>query len=115
MYSPQLYAEELHDLIAKIDANPRIPNKHMLLGPSVGSSIPGVTWTPEQVWETGWIDTFKDRLSAITVEQYVQDFSIVSRLRLLNSRIAFSATPTTIAWRRLVVMVIPLLSSLKKR
>jgi len=71
VYSPQLYTQELHDLIAKIDANPLIPNKHMLLGPSVGSSIPNVTWTPEQVWETGWLETFKDRLYAITVEQFV--------------------------------------------
>jgi len=87
VYSPQLYTEELHDLIAKIDANPRIPNKHMLLGPSVGSSIPGVTWTPEQVWETGWIDTFKDRLYALTVEQCVPYFLFSSIV--LNSRVDF--------------------------
>ncbi|KDR78213.1 hypothetical protein GALMADRAFT_94783 [Galerina marginata CBS 339.88] len=65
-YSPEQYCTEVQSLISTIDANPRIPVKNKLLGPSVASG----PWTPEQVWETGFIDRFKDRLYALTVEHY---------------------------------------------
>jgi len=66
-YSPTLYGNELESLITTIDKNPLIPVKNMLLGPSVATG----PWTPEQVWETGFIDRFKDKLMALTVEQCV--------------------------------------------
>jgi len=37
----------------------------LLIGPSVQ-----VVWTPEQVWDTGFIDTFKDNLAFLSVERY---------------------------------------------
>jgi hypothetical protein len=37
-----------------------------LLGPSVS-----VTWTPEMVWDTGFIPAYSANLYALTVEQYV--------------------------------------------
>jgi len=86
----------------------------MLLGPSVGSSIPGVTWTPEQVWETGWLDTFKDRLYGVTVEQFVELFFFDLVLKK-NFPHFLSATRITIVWPRLAEMVLSLPLFLKKR
>ncbi|KAH9476803.1 Beta-glucuronidase [Psilocybe cubensis] len=65
-YSPQMYTDEVADLIRVMDENPNIPNKHMLIGPSVSS----IEWIPEQVWETGYIERFKDRLYCLSVEHY---------------------------------------------
>ena len=42
-----------------------IPSKNILLGPSVASG----NWKPEQVWDTGFINTYSDNLAALTVEQ----------------------------------------------
>ncbi|KAF9529902.1 glycoside hydrolase family 79 protein [Crepidotus variabilis] len=65
-YDPADYNSDVDSLIKVIDANPRIPVKNKLLGPSVATG----PWTPEMVWETGFIDRFKDRLYALTVEHY---------------------------------------------
>jgi len=50
-----------------MDANPRILNKNMLIGPSVATG----PWTPEQVWDTGFVNKFQDRLYSLAVEQCV--------------------------------------------
>ena len=63
-YSPELYSGELEDLIATMDADSLITNKAQLLAPSVSGQR-----TPESVWDTGFIDKFKDRMYAFTVEQ----------------------------------------------
>ena len=47
-----------------MNADSRILNKNMLIGPSVASA-----WTPEQVWDTGFIDTYKDHLYCLSVQQ----------------------------------------------
>ncbi|KAG6813049.1 hypothetical protein H0H92_014321 [Tricholoma furcatifolium] len=65
-YGPSEYFQDFSNLIATIQNNPGIPVKNMLLGPSLASG----PWSPEQVWATGYIDSFKDSLVAITVEQY---------------------------------------------
>ncbi|KDR78212.1 hypothetical protein GALMADRAFT_138334 [Galerina marginata CBS 339.88] len=65
-YSPQQYTDEVGQLITVIDANPNIPVKNNLIGPSISTII----WTPEQVWDTGFIDKYKDRLYALSVEHY---------------------------------------------
>lgn len=61
-----MYADEVGALITVMNNNPLILNKNMLIGPSVASSG---TWTPEQVWDTGFIDRFKDNFYALSVEQ----------------------------------------------
>jgi hypothetical protein len=65
-YGPQEYSSEVASLMSTIDANPRIPVKILFLGPSVSGP-----WTPEQVWDTAFINRFKDRFYAFTVQQYV--------------------------------------------
>ena len=64
-YGPPDYFNDFGSLINATDANPRILNKNMLIGPSVASG----PWTPEQVWDTGFIDAYKDRLYCLAVEQ----------------------------------------------
>jgi hypothetical protein len=48
-----------------MEADSGIPNKNMLICPSVATG----PWTPEQVWNTGFIDTYSDYLTALAVEQ----------------------------------------------
>ncbi|KAF5347305.1 hypothetical protein D9756_009946 [Leucocoprinus leucothites] len=65
-YQPQDYNNDLSNLIQTIEANPQIPVKNKLIGPSVAS----ITWGPDDVWNTGFIDTFKDHLFALSAEHY---------------------------------------------
>ena len=42
-----------------------IPNKNIIIGPSVASG----NWRPEQVWDIGFIDKYSDNLAGLSVEQ----------------------------------------------
>jgi hypothetical protein len=49
-----------------MEADTGIPNKNMLICPSVAAD----PWSPEQVWDTGFIDTYHSSyLSPLAVEQ----------------------------------------------
>lgn len=63
-YDATSFFNEWGLLIQALDADPKILNKHMLIGPSVEGA-----WSPESVWATGFIDTYKDRMYALAVEQ----------------------------------------------
>lgn len=76
-----MYVQELEQLFTVIDANERIPIKNNLLAPSVATG----PWTPEQVWETGFIERVKDRLLAITVEQYVLNLCLYHEITFIWS------------------------------
>ncbi|KAJ7728935.1 glycoside hydrolase family 79 protein [Mycena maculata] len=64
-YGPANYTVEVGELIAAMAADSNIPVKNILIGPSVSG-----TWTPEQVFDTGFITNYTDDLSAISVEHY---------------------------------------------
>ena len=64
-YSPQQYTDEFGQLIQAIQANDNIPVKNNLIGPSVST----IVWAPELVWDTGFIDLYKDHLYCLSVEQ----------------------------------------------
>lgn len=66
-YQPQDYFNEIGNLIQTIEGNSNIPNKNMLIGPSVATG----PWTPEQVWATGYIDAYKANMYCFSVEQCV--------------------------------------------
>ncbi|KAF6743283.1 glycoside hydrolase family 79 protein [Ephemerocybe angulata] len=68
-YSPYDYVGELYQMLQAVDANPNVPVKNKFVGPSISQS----EWTPEQVWDTGFIANFKDRLYALTVERYLNN------------------------------------------
>ena len=64
-YGPQDYANDVGNLIQAMEADSGIPNKNMLIGPSVATG----PWTPELVWDTGFINTYSSYLFALAVEQ----------------------------------------------
>ncbi|KAJ7158215.1 glycoside hydrolase family 79 protein [Mycena crocata] len=65
-YSPFDYYGEFSDLIIALGADAEIPFKNNLIGPSVATG----DWTPEMVWDTGFIDAFSSSLTALAVEHY---------------------------------------------
>ncbi|KAF7360487.1 hypothetical protein MVEN_00779400 [Mycena venus] len=67
-YSPQNYANEFGELVAALAADVNAPVKNNLIGPSVSG-----TWTPEMVWDTGFISQYTDSLTALSVEHYPTD------------------------------------------
>jgi hypothetical protein len=75
-----------------MEANSGIPNKNMLICPSVATG----PWTPENVWDTGFLNQYSDHLYALAVEQYVVVF-FHSVFLLSSSSCTFnlSVIPTT--------------------
>ncbi|KAJ7691770.1 glycoside hydrolase family 79 protein [Mycena rosella] len=67
-YNPQAYADEFGELIAALAADSNVPVKNNLIGPSVSG-----TWTPEMVWDTGFISEYTTNLGALSVEHYPTD------------------------------------------
>ncbi|KAJ7359116.1 glycoside hydrolase family 79 protein [Mycena albidolilacea] len=67
-YSPQNYADEFGAFITALAANTNVPVKNNLIGPSVSG-----TWSPEQVWDTGFLTDYTASLSALSVEHYPTD------------------------------------------
>ncbi|KXN82401.1 hypothetical protein AN958_02606 [Leucoagaricus sp. SymC.cos] len=65
-YGPQDYSNEFGELIQAIEADQNVQQKPLLLGPSVAS----ISWTPEQVWDTGYVPNYQQHLYALTVEHY---------------------------------------------
>jgi hypothetical protein len=64
-YNEFNYFGEFAELILAIEANPNIPNKHMLVGPSLASG----PWQPDQLWKTGYLEAYAEYLNVITMEQ----------------------------------------------
>lgn len=42
-------------------------NKNLLIGPNIATG----DWVPEDVWQTGFVDTYSENLAYLAVEQYV--------------------------------------------
>jgi len=69
-YSPQAYHEDWGVFLNHYVSDREMRNLTQFIAPSVccGSSI---GWTPEQVFDTGFLDTYNDNLGWIAVQQYV--------------------------------------------
>ncbi|KAJ6588734.1 glycoside hydrolase family 79 protein [Mycena capillaripes] len=67
-YGPQDYTIEFGEMIAALAADANVPVKNNLIGPSVSG-----TWTPEMVWNTGFIDQYTANIGALSVEHYPTD------------------------------------------
>ncbi|KAJ3503352.1 hypothetical protein NLJ89_g8478 [Agrocybe chaxingu] len=67
-YGPFDYFGEFAILIDTVNADSDIPIKNLLIGPSVST-----TWTPEEVWNTGFIDAYSANLAFLSVERYPTD------------------------------------------
>jgi hypothetical protein len=46
----------------------------ILIGPNIISG----DWTPEMVWNTGFVDDYPDNLAALSVEQFVSSLSFLT-------------------------------------
>lgn len=63
-YSQEDYFGEFGLFIQAMNADTNISNKTMLIAPSVS-----VNWTPEQIWDTGFIDSYNQSLGILSVEK----------------------------------------------
>ncbi|KZP13253.1 glycoside hydrolase family 79 protein [Athelia psychrophila] len=68
-YSPQDYFTEFGQEMTGINADANIPVKKNIVGPSVT----GGTWTPDQVFATGYLSAYASNLGFIAVENYPDD------------------------------------------
>jgi hypothetical protein len=64
-YSPLDYFNEFGGMMNAINNNPNMPVKNNIVGPSVAVA----EWTPEVVFDTGYLTTYGSLLTAIAVEQ----------------------------------------------
>ena len=67
-YSPQSYFQEFGQWRDGWNNNANVQNKSNLIGPSLSLA----TWTMQQVWDTGFLDTYQNSLSALSVERLAQ-------------------------------------------
>jgi hypothetical protein len=52
-------------MVQAINNDVKIPAKNKLIGPSIATG----SWTPEMVWDTGFISSYTNSLAALAVEQ----------------------------------------------
>ncbi|KAJ7766589.1 glycoside hydrolase family 79 protein, partial [Mycena olivaceomarginata] len=68
-YSPFDYGGEISDLLTQVSATNADPSgKAMKL--LIGPNIADFSWTPEQVWDSGFVDKFHNNLAYLAVEKY---------------------------------------------
>ncbi|KAF8141081.1 hypothetical protein K438DRAFT_2030235 [Mycena galopus ATCC 62051] len=68
-YSPTDYFNDFGIVDAALRADPRISSVDgKLIGPSVSGN-----WDLQDVWNTGFVDTYRDSLAALSVEYYPSD------------------------------------------
>ncbi len=63
-WGPQDFFNEFGQMTQALLSNDQVPIKNNLIAPSVTSG-----WTPEQVWDTGFMDAYGQYLNALTVER----------------------------------------------
>lgn len=66
-WGPPDFFNEFGSMTQAYSSDSQVPVKNNLIAPSVSSS----GWTPEQVWDTGFVEAYSDYLQALAVEQYV--------------------------------------------
>ena len=54
-------------MMTGINNDASIPRKNIIVGPSVSTAL----WTPEDVFNTGYISAFTNNLGFISVEKWV--------------------------------------------
>ncbi|KAH7928005.1 glycoside hydrolase family 79 protein [Leucogyrophana mollusca] len=67
-YGPNDYTTEFGLLIDAMEKDSNIPNPNLLIGPNLAG-----VWTPEDVWNTGFVNDYSQQLSALAVERYPTD------------------------------------------
>ncbi len=67
-YGPEDYFGEFAVVVQAIANDSNIPIRNNLIAPSPS----GTHWSPEMVWDTGFITAYQPQLGALSVEQCVQ-------------------------------------------
>lgn len=65
-YSPYDFWGEWKDLLEDMQGPEHERNRQILIGPSIATG----DWTPEMVWDTGFLDSYVNNMYAVTVEHY---------------------------------------------
>jgi hypothetical protein len=74
-YGPSDYFGEFGVVVNAMKTDPNLQFMNNLLGPSVATG----SWTPEDVWNTGFIPAYSSNLAALTVEQYLHYIFYINR------------------------------------
>ena len=69
-YSPSDYFGEFGILVQAMANDPNILNQKQLIGPNIATGA----WTPEMVWNTGFVPAYSTQLAYLAVEQCVNFF-----------------------------------------
>ncbi|KAJ7031869.1 hypothetical protein C8F04DRAFT_1109322 [Mycena alexandri] len=70
-YTPYDYGGEMSDFLTQLAASGLDVTgraKQLLIGPNIANSQPA--WAPEQIWNTGFVDTYSENLAYLAVEKY---------------------------------------------
>jgi len=67
-YGPYDYFNDFANVADAVENDPNIPTKNNLIAPNIAG-----TWTPESVWDTGFIPSFTNNVGALAVEHYPND------------------------------------------
>ncbi|KAF8888693.1 hypothetical protein CPB85DRAFT_1334395 [Mucidula mucida] len=68
-YTPQSYVDEFGALVAAMTSDTHDTNRNILIGPSLANA----DWQPNEVWDTGFVDTYSENLAFLSVERYPTD------------------------------------------
>ncbi|KAF9806697.1 hypothetical protein IEO21_08591 [Rhodonia placenta] len=68
-YGPYDYFGEFGQVVAAMQADPNISVSNNLIAPNVATG----DWTPEDVWNTGFIEAYTNSIYTLTVEHYPDD------------------------------------------
>jgi len=64
-YGPFDYFGEFSTLVNAMASDTNIRNQNLLIGPNIATGA----WTPEMVWNTGFVDAYSPQLAFLAVEQ----------------------------------------------
>jgi hypothetical protein len=84
-YGPFDYFGEFALVVNAMQADPNMQLKQNLLGPSLATG----DWTPEMVWDTGFIPAYSNVLGALTVEQCLSHFFALSHILKFLAQLSF--------------------------
>ncbi|KAK0190675.1 glycoside hydrolase family 79 protein [Armillaria mellea] len=68
-YGPSDYGNEFGALVQAMSNDANAVNKNLLIGPNIATG----DWVPEDVWQTGFVDTYSENLAYLAVEHYPTD------------------------------------------
>ncbi|KIK59064.1 glycoside hydrolase family 79 protein [Collybiopsis luxurians FD-317 M1] len=68
-YGPNDYLGEVQSLVSAMKSDSNIQNPNCLIAPNLATG----DWTPEMVWDTGFVDALDSSLAYLSVEHYPTD------------------------------------------